>query len=145
MNFIGSRSRDLVARSFELAPFTKILYSSDALGPAELLYLGARLWRNAITKVVGEWIDDDYCSEADATRPCGFRCLSWTTNPCCTDSNVRGPPSSDPASQHITHPVSRSTGLAEADDEVDRHCDHEGAEEVGEQSVPQGDPAGGSG
>ena len=35
VNFTGSRSRDLVARSFELAPFTKILYSSDALGPAE--------------------------------------------------------------------------------------------------------------
>jgi hypothetical protein len=44
-----------------------------------------------------------------------------------------------------THPLWRSTGLAEADDEVDRHCNHEGAEEVGEQSVPQGDPAGGSG
>ena len=68
VNFTGSRSRDLVARSFELAPFTKILYSSDALGPAELHYLGARLWRNAITKVVGGWIDDDDCSEADARK-----------------------------------------------------------------------------
>ena len=68
VNFTGSRSRDLVARSFELAPFTKILYSSDAFGPAELHYLGAKLWRNAITKVVGGWIDDDDCSEADARR-----------------------------------------------------------------------------
>jgi predicted TIM-barrel fold metal-dependent hydrolase len=68
VNFTGSRSRDLVARSFELAPFTKILYSSDAFGPAELHYLGARLWRTAITKVVGGWIDDDDCSEADARK-----------------------------------------------------------------------------
>ncbi|MFJ5699297.1 amidohydrolase family protein [Arthrobacter sp. NPDC093139] len=68
VNFTGSRSRDLVARSFELAPFTKILYSSDAFGPAELHYLGARLWRNAVTKVVGAWIDDDDWSEADARR-----------------------------------------------------------------------------
>lgn len=68
VNFTGSRSRDLVARSLELAPFTKILYSSDAFGPAELHYLGARLWRNAITKVVGGWIDDDDWSEADARR-----------------------------------------------------------------------------
>ncbi|MFF2245050.1 amidohydrolase family protein [Arthrobacter sp. NPDC058130] len=68
VNFTGSRSRALVARSFELAPFTKILYSSDALGPAELHYLGARLWRNAIIKVVGGWIDDDDCSEADARK-----------------------------------------------------------------------------
>ena len=68
VNFTGARSRDLVARSFELAPFTKILYSSDAFGPAELHYLGASLWRNAIIKVVGGWIDDDDCSEADARR-----------------------------------------------------------------------------
>lgn len=68
VNFTGSRSPDLVARSFELAPFTKILYSSDAFGPAELHYLGARLWRNAVTKVVGGWIDDDDWSEADARR-----------------------------------------------------------------------------
>jgi predicted TIM-barrel fold metal-dependent hydrolase len=68
VNFTGSRSRDLLARSFELAPFTKILYSSDAFGPAELHYLGASLWRNAITKVVGGWIDDDDCSEADARK-----------------------------------------------------------------------------
>jgi len=68
VNFTGSRSRNLVARSFELAPFSKILYSSDAFGPAELHYLGARLWRNAITKVVGGWIDDDDWSEADARR-----------------------------------------------------------------------------
>ncbi|WP_104137753.1 amidohydrolase family protein [Arthrobacter sp. ZGTC131] len=68
VNFTGSRSPDLVARSFELAPFTKVLYSSDAFGPAELHYLGARLWRNAITKVVGGWIDDHDWSEADARR-----------------------------------------------------------------------------
>lgn len=68
VNFTGSRSRALVARSFELAPFTKILYSSDALDPAGLHYLGARLWRTAITKVVGGWIDEDGCSEADARK-----------------------------------------------------------------------------
>lgn len=68
VNFTGARSRELVARSFELAPFTKILYSSDAYGPAELHYLGARLWRNAVTRSVGEWIGDDDWSEADARR-----------------------------------------------------------------------------
>jgi predicted TIM-barrel fold metal-dependent hydrolase len=68
LNFTGARSPDLVARTFELAPFPKILYSSDAYGPAELHYLGARLWRNAITKVVGGWIDDGDWSEADARK-----------------------------------------------------------------------------
>ncbi|WP_104175286.1 amidohydrolase family protein [Arthrobacter sp. Y81] len=68
VNHVGVRSRSLIARSFELAPFTKILYSSDAIGPAELHYLGARLWRNAITSIFGRWIDDDEWSEADARR-----------------------------------------------------------------------------
>ncbi|WP_240630285.1 hypothetical protein [Specibacter cremeus] len=57
-----------MAHSLELAPFTKILYSSDACGPGELHYLGARLWRNAIATVIGGWIDNDDWSEADARR-----------------------------------------------------------------------------
>ncbi|WP_026536771.1 amidohydrolase family protein [Arthrobacter sp. 9MFCol3.1] len=68
VNHVGVRSRSLIARSFELAPFTKILYSSDAIGPAELHYLGARLWRNAIAAIFGQWIDDDEWSDADARR-----------------------------------------------------------------------------
>lgn len=68
VNFTGARSRELVARSFELAPFSRILYSSDAVGPSELHFLGARLWRHAITQVVGQWIDDDDWSESDARR-----------------------------------------------------------------------------
>jgi uncharacterized protein len=68
VNFTGPRSRELVARSLELAPFTRILYSSDAYGPAELHYLGARQWRNAVTKVVGGWIDDGDWSDADARK-----------------------------------------------------------------------------
>src|ERR1019366_2426464 len=47
VNFLGARSLALVAESFELAPFAKQLYSSDAWGPPELHYLGAVLWRRA--------------------------------------------------------------------------------------------------
>jgi predicted TIM-barrel fold metal-dependent hydrolase len=68
INHVGARSRALIARSLELAPFAKILYSSDALGPAELHYLGARLWRNAMASIVGGWVDDDDWSEVDARR-----------------------------------------------------------------------------
>lgn len=67
-NFLGARSRELVARSLELAPFSKVLYSSDACGPAELHYLGARLWREAISAVVGEWVAGGDWSRADARR-----------------------------------------------------------------------------
>jgi len=68
LNYLGAASTSLVARSFELAPFSKILYSSDAWGPAELHYLGARLWRNAMQKVIGDWVADDQWSAPDALR-----------------------------------------------------------------------------
>ena len=68
LNFLGARSASLVARSLELAPFTKIMYSSDAYGPAELHHLGARLWRNAITDVFAGWVAAGHWTESDARR-----------------------------------------------------------------------------
>jgi predicted TIM-barrel fold metal-dependent hydrolase len=68
VNHLGARSVELVARSYELAPFAKVLYSSDAWGPSELHYLGARLWRNAVSTVVGGWVARDEWSLPDARR-----------------------------------------------------------------------------
>jgi len=51
-----------------LAPFRKIVYSSDGFGPAELHYLGATLWRNGIHRVLSGFVDDDDWSPADAIR-----------------------------------------------------------------------------
>lgn len=67
-NFLGVQSAALLGRALELAPFGKILYSSDAFGPGELHYLGARLWRNAITTVIGGWVESDDWSETDARK-----------------------------------------------------------------------------
>lgn len=68
INYLGARSSALIARLLEMAPFRKILYSSDAFGPAELHYLGARLWRNGIHKVLAGFVDADEWSAADAVR-----------------------------------------------------------------------------
>ncbi|MGD9526598.1 amidohydrolase family protein [Pseudonocardia sp.] len=68
LNHVGARSRAVLAESFELAPFAKLLYSSDAWGPAELHHLGAVLWRRAITATFGEWVRDGDWSAADAQR-----------------------------------------------------------------------------
>jgi predicted TIM-barrel fold metal-dependent hydrolase len=68
VNHLGARSRSLVARSLELAPFDKVLYSSDACGPAELHYLGARLSRNALARVLAQFVEDDEWSLVDARR-----------------------------------------------------------------------------
>lgn len=68
IDFLGVRATAIVARSLETAPFSRILYSSDAYGPAELHYLGARLWRNGIADVIGGWVDAGDWSERNARR-----------------------------------------------------------------------------
>lgn len=85
INFLGARAGAFISRLLEMAPFRKILYSSDAFGPAELHYLGAVLWRNGIrdaTQVfvdAGEWsVDDaihviDLIAHENAARIYGLR------------------------------------------------------------------------
>jgi uncharacterized protein len=68
INYAGARAAAVVAESLELAPFGKLLFSSDAWGPPELHYLGALLWRRATARVLGEWVADGDWSRADALR-----------------------------------------------------------------------------
>jgi uncharacterized protein len=68
LTYTGTRSVAILAESLELAPFGKLLFSSDAFGPAELHYLGAVLWRRAMTTVVGAWVSSGEWSIADAQR-----------------------------------------------------------------------------
>lgn len=68
VNYTGVRATALVAEVLEVAPFGKLLYSSDGFGPAELHHLGAVLWRRAMTAVLGGWVDSGDWSETDAVR-----------------------------------------------------------------------------
>ncbi|MDT7792687.1 MAG: uncharacterized protein QOD59_2123 [Mycobacterium sp.] len=68
INYLGARSASFIGRLVEMAPFRKILYSSDGFGPAELHYLGARLWRNGIRDVLQGFIDAGEWGERDAIR-----------------------------------------------------------------------------
>ncbi|MGH3828513.1 MAG: amidohydrolase family protein, partial [Pseudonocardiaceae bacterium] len=68
VNHTGVRSAAVVAESLEVAPFGKLLFSSDACGPAELHHLGAVLWRRAMASVLGEWVASGEWSSADAVR-----------------------------------------------------------------------------
>jgi hypothetical protein len=68
INYAGARAAAVVAESLELAPFGKVLFSSDAWGPAELHYLGALLWRRATARVLGDWVGGGDWSHADALR-----------------------------------------------------------------------------
>lgn len=67
-NHLGARAEAFLARTLELAPFRKVLYSSDAYGPPELHYLGARLWRDGVTRVLGGFVERKQWSAADARR-----------------------------------------------------------------------------
>lgn len=68
VNHVGARAAAVVAESMELAPFAKLLYSSDAWGPAELHFLGAALWRRATSATVRAWVAAGDWSEPDARR-----------------------------------------------------------------------------
>lgn len=66
--YVGARAAAVLAEGLELAPFAKLLYSSDAAGPPELHYLGAAIWRQALATVLDGFISQDLWSAADAER-----------------------------------------------------------------------------
>ncbi|OMC56226.1 amidohydrolase [Mycobacterium sp. IS-836] len=68
VNHLGARSPAFIGRTLEMAPFRRILYSSDGFGPAELHFLGAALWRKGIHRVLSEFVADGDWSEGDAIR-----------------------------------------------------------------------------
>lgn len=69
---VGDRATALLAEVLELAPFGKVLYSSDAYGLPELYYLGARLFRRALHRVLSGGVAADDWSPADAARVAGL-------------------------------------------------------------------------
>jgi predicted TIM-barrel fold metal-dependent hydrolase len=68
VNHVGARAAAVVAESLELAPFHKVLYSSDGFGLPELHHLGAVLLRRALGEVVCGWVDAGLWSAADGAR-----------------------------------------------------------------------------
>lgn len=68
VNYTGARSRAVVAESLELAPFSKVLFSTDAWGMPELHYLGATLWRSGMVASLASFLEAGEWSAADAAR-----------------------------------------------------------------------------
>ena len=65
---LGARAPALLAEALELAPFGKFLYSSDAFGLAELYYLGAALFRSALSAFLRSGLEEDLFTERTAAR-----------------------------------------------------------------------------
>ncbi len=66
--FAGARACALLAEVLEIAPFGKVLYSSDAFGLAELYHLAALRFRRAVHQVLDGWRRDDEATEQDIQR-----------------------------------------------------------------------------
>jgi len=65
---LGARAPALLAEALELAPFGKFLYSSDAFGLPELYYLGAALFRTALSAFFTAGLNEDLYTERTVLR-----------------------------------------------------------------------------
>jgi uncharacterized protein len=71
---LGARAPALLAEALELAPFGKFLYSSDAFGLPELHYLGAALFRSALSSFLRTGLDEDLYDERTVVRLARMLC-----------------------------------------------------------------------
>ncbi|MDI5963133.1 amidohydrolase family protein [Streptomyces sp. SL13] len=64
----GSRAAAVLAETLELAPFGKLMFSTDAYGLPELFVTGARLFTDALERLFTAWVDEGAWSRPDADR-----------------------------------------------------------------------------
>ena len=72
LHYHGASSGRLLAEAMEVAPFTKLLFSTDAFGLAEQYYLGSMLYLRALRGILDGWIAADDCDAAEADRISGL-------------------------------------------------------------------------
>ncbi|MCU1671876.1 MAG: hypothetical protein JWP40_4803 [Blastococcus sp.] len=68
VHYTGARGPAVLAEALELAPFGKLLFSSDGWGPAELHFLGTVLWRRGLSRVLEGFVASREWSADDALR-----------------------------------------------------------------------------
>jgi uncharacterized protein len=66
--YVGARASAVLAEFLELAPYGKVLYSSDGYGLPELHLTGAALFRQAIVALFDAMVAQDAMTEGDAAR-----------------------------------------------------------------------------
>lgn len=68
----GARAAAVLSEVLELAPFGKLLFSSGGHGLPELHVVAARLFREALARVLGTWVAEGSWSLGDAQRVAGL-------------------------------------------------------------------------
>lgn len=64
----GVRAEEVLAEVLELAPFGKVLFSTDAYGLPELYVVGAEVFRRAVARLFSRWVAEGAWSLGDARR-----------------------------------------------------------------------------
>ncbi|WP_405011099.1 amidohydrolase family protein [Kitasatospora sp. NBC_01539] len=72
LSYAGPRAAAVLGEVLELAPFGKVVFSTDAYGLPELYAVGAAQFRHALAAVLDGWRADGACTEADAVRITGL-------------------------------------------------------------------------
>jgi predicted TIM-barrel fold metal-dependent hydrolase len=65
---LGTRADTVLAEFLELAPFGKVLFSTDAYLLPELYLVGAAQFRHSLRRILDGWIADGATTPADAER-----------------------------------------------------------------------------
>ncbi|HEX5566411.1 MAG TPA: amidohydrolase family protein [Streptomyces sp.] len=74
LNHTGARAGEVLAEALELAPFGKLMFSTDAYGLPELFVVGAELFRHALTRLLTLWVGEGSWSHGDAERVAALLC-----------------------------------------------------------------------
>ncbi|MFI9271782.1 amidohydrolase family protein [Kitasatospora sp. NPDC052896] len=77
LSHLGPRAVDILGELLELAPFGKVLFSTDGYGLPELHLTGAAQFRHALAGLLTAWQAASSCTPADAAR---LTALLGTTN-----------------------------------------------------------------
>jgi uncharacterized protein len=67
-HYTGASAGTMIAEALEIAPYTKLLYSSDAFGLAEFAYLSGFLFRRHLDRILDGWVGAGDCTEPIADR-----------------------------------------------------------------------------
>lgn len=68
LTHLGARACAVIAEYLELAPFGKLLFSTDAYLLPELYLVGAAQFRHALRRLLDQWLADGAISTTDAER-----------------------------------------------------------------------------
>ncbi|HWD07770.1 MAG TPA: amidohydrolase family protein [Actinomycetota bacterium] len=69
---VGAQAGLVLGEFFELAPFGKLLFSTDGYALPELFLVGAAQFRNSLIKLVGGWTADGAMPPEEAVRLAGL-------------------------------------------------------------------------